>query len=326
MAVKSLEELQQLISKKIDGFCEKNGDGRIFQPVNYILQLGGKRIRPALSLMSANLFTDELDNAVYPAVAFEIFHNFTLMHDDIMDHAPLRRGKPTVHEKWDVNTAILSGDAMMIQAYQLLIKTDSTKLIPLMQLFNTTALEVCIGQQMDMDFEQKDLVSVSEYEEMIRLKTSVLLAASMKAGALIGGASHESQDNIYKFGIHLGLAFQLLDDYLDTFGEEAQTGKRRGGDILADKKTLLMIRAFEKAGPQEMDVLNRFIGNKEAQAEEKLSAILDVYQKLEVANDLKEKVLHHHDTALQSLDLISVDADRKQALHSIADMLLGRKG
>jgi geranylgeranyl diphosphate synthase type II len=289
MTVKTIDELQQLITKKINGFCEKNGEGRIFQPVNYIMQLGGKRIRPALSLMSANLFTDELDDAIYPAIAFEVFHNFTLMHDDIMDNAPLRRGKPTVHEKWDTNTAILSGDAMMIQAYQLLIKTDPSKVIPLMRLFNQTALEVCIGQQMDMDFEQKKQVTVQEYEEMIRLKTSVLLASAMQSGALISGADDIAQKNIYDFGIHLGLAFQLLDDYLDTFGEEEQTGKRRGGDILSDKKTLLMIRAYEKAGREEMKVLNTYIGNSSFQEEEKINSVLSVYEKLKVADDLKEK-------------------------------------
>ena len=326
MTVKTIDELQQLITKKINGFCDKNGDGRIFQPVNYIMQLGGKRIRPALSLMSANLFTDELDDAIYPAIAFEVFHNFTLMHDDIMDNAPLRRGKPTVHEKWDTNTAILSGDAMMIQAYQLLIKTEPSKVIPLMRLFNQTALEVCIGQQMDMDFEQKKQVTVQEYEEMIRLKTSVLLASAMQSGALIAGADDVAQKNIYDFGIHLGLAFQLLDDYLDTFGEEDQTGKRRGGDILSDKKTLLMIRAYEKAGPEEMKVLNTYIGNSSIQEEEKINSVLSVYEKLKVADDLKEKVLHHHDTALQCLHQINVDDFRKTELKSISNMLLGRKG
>lgn len=326
MTVKTIDELQQLITKKINGFCEKNGEGRIFQPVNYIMQLGGKRIRPALSLMSANLFTDELDDAIYPAIAFEVFHNFTLMHDDIMDNAPLRRGQPTVHEKWDTNTAILSGDAMMIQAYQLLIKTDPSKVIPLMRLFNQTALEVCIGQQMDMDFEQKKQVTVQEYEEMIRLKTSVLLASAMQSGALISGADDIAQKNIYDFGIHLGLAFQLLDDYLDTFGEEEQTGKRRGGDILSDKKTLLMIRAYEKAGREEMKVLNTYIGNSSFQEEEKINSVLSVYEKLKVADDLKEKVLHHHDTALQCLEQIEVEDYRKSELKSISNMLLGRKG
>jgi geranylgeranyl diphosphate synthase type II len=326
MPIKTAEELQHIITKKINGFCEKNGDGRIFQPVNYILQLGGKRIRPLLSLMSANMFSDDIEEAVYPAIAYEVFHNFTLMHDDIMDDAPLRRGQPTVHEKWNVNTAILSGDAMMIQAYQLLIKTDSSKLTSLLQLFNTTALEVCIGQQMDMDFEKEPQVSVSQYEEMIKLKTSVLLAASMKSGAIISNADQESCEHIYAFGIHLGLAFQLLDDYLDSFGDENFTGKRKGGDILADKKTMLMIRAFEKANSAELAVLNQYIGNKKADEEQKIKAILELYTTLGVAEELKTKVLHHHDTALEHLRLIKVEDSRKSALLQITSFLLERKG
>jgi geranylgeranyl diphosphate synthase type II len=232
-STKSLGELQQLIQKKIDGYCRVNGQNALFEPVNYLIQLPGKRMRPALCLMSANLFTDELDPIVYPAFALEVFHNFTLMHDDIMDKSPLRRGMPTVHEKWNTNTAILSGDAMMIQAYQLVIKTNTEYLPQLLPLFSQTALEVCEGQQLDMDFETMTRVSAQQYLEMIRLKTSVLVACAMQMGALLTGQDEQVQLQLYSIGLNLGLSFQLKDDYLDTFGEAAKVGKRIGNDIVS---------------------------------------------------------------------------------------------
>jgi geranylgeranyl diphosphate synthase type II len=205
--MKSIQELQELVAKKVDGFCRKNGDAPLFQPINYIMQLGGKRMRPVLSLMAANLFSDDIEQAVYPAIAIEVFHNFTLMHDDIMDNSPLRRGQPTVHHKWNPNAAILSGDTMLVQSYQLLIKTYPEKIAPVMELYNRTAIEVCIGQQRDMEFEKRAVVSVDEYLDMIRLKTSVLVGGAMQIGAMINGASEQDQQLVYEFGESLGLMY-----------------------------------------------------------------------------------------------------------------------
>jgi len=323
--MKTLEELQQIIAKKINGFCEKNGTASIYQPINYILQLEGKRLRPALNLMAANLFSDEIEDAIYPAVAVEIFHNFTLLHDDIMDNAPLRRGKPTVHEKWNSNVAILSGDAMMIQAYQLLIKTRPELLTSILPIFNKTALEVCEGQQQDMDFEKRSDVTVAEYEEMIRLKTSVLLAGAMQIGTLIGGADKESQKLIYDFGINVGLSFQLLDDYLDAFGDESKTGKQKGGDILADKKTFLWLRAMEKGNEEDKKTLRSFIGNSHISSTEKVTGVITLYKKLGVDSELKAKTLAHHQSALSLLEKISVSPERKIPLSRLIERMLERE-
>lgn len=323
--MKSTSELQQLIAKKINGFCEKNGDGTLFQPINYIMQLGGKRMRPVLSMMAANLFTDEIDDAVYPALAIEVFHNFTLMHDDIMDNSPIRRGQPTVHQKWNDNAAILSGDTMLVQSYQLLIKTRQDKLAEIIRLFNKTAIEVCEGQQLDMEFEKRNSVSVDEYINMIRLKTSVLVGGAMQIGSLIGGADDASQQNIYAFGESLGIAFQLHDDYLDIFGEKENTGKQTGGDILSDKKTFLLIRAFEKASEEEKAVLDKYIGNRSHSDNEKVIAIKEVYEKLELKEELLGLAANYFNKALEALENIKVAEERKMPLRDLATQLQTRQ-
>lgn len=323
--MKSTSELQQLIAKKINGFCEKNGNGTLFQPINYIMQLGGKRMRPVLSMMAANLFTDEIDDAVYPALAIEVFHNFTLMHDDIMDNSPIRRGQPTVHQKWNDNAAILSGDTMLVQSYQLLIKTRQDKLAEIIRLFNKTAIEVCEGQQLDMEFEKRNSVSVDEYINMIRLKTSVLVGGAMQIGSLIGGADDDSQQNIYAFGESLGIAFQLHDDYLDIFGEKENTGKQTGGDILSDKKTFLLIRAFEKASEEEKAVLDKYIGNRSHSDNEKVIAIKEVYEKLELKEELLGLAANYFNKALEALENIKVAEERKMPLRDLATQLQTRQ-
>ena len=292
------QDLQTLIDKKIEGFCRKNGDSRILQPVNYILNLGGKRVRPLLTLM-------------------EIFHNCTLMHDDIMDNAPLRRGHATVHEKWNRDVAILSGDAMLIQAYQLIIKTKPECLGEVMQIFNPTALEVCEGQQLDMDFQSRQSVTVDEYVEMIRLKTSVLLGGAMKIGATIAGAAPEDCHAIYNFAIDLGLSFQLWDDYLDAFGDSAKTGKQTGGDILADKKTFLMIRAREKANSDQLNVLDACASGA-INGEEKISATLELLTSLGIDYELKAEVERYYNRALQHLEAIQVADERKKSIRQLA--------
>jgi len=323
--MKTPEELHQIIAKKVAGFCEKNGEGTLFQPINYIMQLGGKRMRPILSLMAANLFTDELEEAIYPALAIEVFHNFTLMHDDIMDNSPIRRGQPTVHQKWDNNAAILSGDTMLVQSYQLLIKTNPDKLTDIIRLFNTTAIEVCEGQQMDMEFEKRSIVSVEEYLEMIRLKTSVLVGGAMQIGAIIGNADEASQKTLYTFGESLGIAFQLHDDYLDIFGQKENTGKQNGGDIMADKKTFLLIRAFEKAGNDEKAILEKYIGNKNYSDTEKVEAIKKVYEKLGLKEELISLAKSYFEKAMSALDQLQVAENRKEPLKKIAAALQTRQ-
>lgn len=216
----------------------------LYEPIQYILNLGGKRLRPVLTLLSAEIFDGDYKNALNAALSIEVFHNFSLVHDDIMDAAPLRRGQKTVHEKWDMNTGILSGDAMLIMAYQLFENYDATTFQSLAKLFSKTALEVCEGQQYDVDFETRTDVSVTEYLKMITFKTAVLVAAAMKMGAIVANASEENQNNIYEFGINLGIAFQLQDDYLDAFGNPETFGKQVGGDIIENKKTYLYIKSF----------------------------------------------------------------------------------
>lgn len=322
--MRSVAEIQQIISKKINGFCEKNGSGQIYVPINYMLSLGGKRVRPTLSLMAANLFDDEIDQAIYPAIAVEIFHNFTLMHDDIMDKSPMRRGQQTVHEKWSDDVAILSGDAMMIQSYQLLIKTKTEVLAEVMGVFNRTALEVCEGQQQDMDFEKRDNVALEEYLEMIRLKTSVLVAGGMKIGALINGADQNSQQHIYDFGENLGIAFQLQDDYLDAYGDTDKTGKQKGGDIISGKKTFLLVRALEKASEPEREALKALLASSLAPAL-KVKSVMEIFTRLGVDEELTGKARAYHDKALASLEAVNVADERKIDLRLMAEALLGRE-
>jgi geranylgeranyl diphosphate synthase type II len=318
-----LQDLQAIIQKKIDGFCRKNGEQAILQPVNYILQLGGKRIRPLLTLLSAQAFSEDIDDAVYPAIALEVFHNFTLMHDDIMDNAPIRRGKPTVHERWNRDVAILSGDAMLIQAYQLIMKTRPECLAEVLETFNTTALEVCVGQQMDMDFQFRQDVTVDEYIEMIRLKTSVLLGGAMKIGAIIGKASEADREAIYQFAIALGISFQLWDDYLDTFGEEHKIGKQVGGDILANKKTFLMISALESANDIQKKALESQLTNMNPS--EKIKSVIGIFRELDLDKRITEKADFYYTNALAQLNSIGIAESKKESLRSLAQALHKRE-
>ena len=320
----TLEDLQAVIQKKIDGFCRKNGEESILQPVNYILHLGGKRIRPLLTLLAADAFSDDIDDAVYPAIAMEIFHNFTLMHDDIMDNAPIRRGKPTVHERWNRDVAILSGDAMLIQAYQLIIKTRPECLSRVLETFNTTALEVCKGQQLDMEFQNRNDVTIEEYIEMIRLKTSVLLGGSMRVGAIISGASEQDQTLIYQFAIDLGISFQLWDDYLDTFGDSNKIGKQVGGDILANKKTYLMIKAMELASAEQRLFITTLLSSDES-AEKKVSAVTLLYKEYELDSLLRSTANSYYEQALKNLYALSIPDTRRHKIHALAKALHGRE-
>lgn len=323
--MQSLEQIQEIVSQSLEKFNKRNGKSGIYSPISYILSLGGKRLRPALAVMSCQLFSDEIEDAIHPALAIEVFHNFTLMHDDIMDNAPLRRGKATVHEKWNASAAILSGDAMMILAYEELAKTKTEVFSDIFKVFNKTALEVCEGQQMDMDFESRNDVSLSEYIEMIRLKTSVLLAGAMQIGAFVGGADKKNRDLIYEFGENTGIAFQLLDDYLDAFGEQAKVGKITGGDIIADKKTYLQILALQQAKDSDLEIIKYWLGKKPKDPTEKVKAVMNIFEKLHLGEQLLEAVQHYHQRALFALKQVTVDEDRKRDLYALAEQMLTRQ-
>lgn len=316
----SIEELLKKVNQEIDGTYNKRQPKNLYEPIAYALSVGGKRIRPALCLMACNVFSDNVDIAIRPAVGLETFHNFTLLHDDIMDHADLRRNQPTVHRKWDENTAILSGDAMMIEAYDYFFNLSPEHLSQCLPIFNQTAREVCEGQQYDMNFENRTNVEVEEYMEMIRLKTAVLLAASLKIGAILGGASKKDADKIYQFGINMGLAFQLQDDYLDTFGDEKTFGKRIGGDIAENKKTFLLINALKK----DRGLLHAMIENKNIDEQEKINVVTSIYRDLGIDIMTQDKIKHYYQAATESLNSLDVDKAKSQLLRNFLNQLKSR--
>ena len=268
-----IKDLQEIINKEIESKKMGREPFSLYEPINYSLSNGGKRIRPLLTLLACNLFSEKIDQAIDAALAIEIFHNFTLLHDDIMDKADIRRGKPTVHKKWNENTAILSGDAMFIKSYDFLLETKTEKFKEILQVFNNTALEVCEGQQYDMEFENRNDVSENEYLRMIELKTSVLLAAALKIGAIIGGAENADADLLYDFGRNIGLAFQLQDDMLDVYGSKNTFGKEIGGDIVANKKTFLLIKAKQLSSIEDKRHIDSYLMDKKTPKEEKIKGI-----------------------------------------------------
>lgn len=322
--MKTFEEIITIVANEIDKFdWDKNPKG-LYQPIGYALSLGGKRVRPALCLMACNVFNDEIDQAIAPALGIEVFHNFTLLHDDIMDRADIRRGQATVHIKWDENTAILSGDAMQIFAYQLMAKSPVEQLKVVLDLFSTTAIEICEGQQYDVEFESRNNVCADEYLEMIRLKTAVLLACALKTGALIGGASAKDAELLYDFGINIGLAFQLKDDLLDVYGNEATFGKKIGGDILCNKKTYLLIHATKLAKDdiaQELENWLQTIDKNEA----KIEAVRNIYNQLGVQTICEDKMAEYYNKAIAKLDELSIDLNKTHELRKLAAKLMGRK-
>ncbi len=267
--MKKLEYLQALISEEVNKLAFPEYPVALYEPISYILSLGGKRMRPALLLMACDLFGGDIEAAISPALAIEVFHNFTLMHDDIMDNAPLRRGSVTVHERWNNNVGILSGDVMLVQGYKLMMQVEDRLLRPILDIFNTTAVGVCEGQQLDMEFEERNDVGIDEYINMIRLKTAVVLGGALKIGALIGGADSKDADLLSSFGEHLGIAFQLQDDILDVYGDPEKFGKQVGGDIISNKKTFLLIKALESADAQQKKELAGWIDLKQFDNTEK---------------------------------------------------------
>lgn len=323
----SIEALQKKVNHEIDAWSielSKNEPHQLYTPVKYALSMGGKRLRPVLLLMSANIFRDDIESGLPAALAVEIFHNFTLLHDDIMDKAEVRRNNPTVHKYFSENTAILSGDAMAFLSYQLLLKCRCEKLSEITRLFTETALEVCEGQQYDMDFETRQDVTEAEYLEMIRLKTAVLLACSLKAGAQLADAENETAERMYDFGINLGLAFQLQDDLLDTFGNQESFGKKIGGDIVANKKTYLLIEALENANATQKRELEKWLAKTDFVQDEKINAVTDLYNQLGIKQLTEEKIDSYFNAASEILQKLPFDEKRKLPLKNLSKMMLGR--
>ena len=299
----------------------------LYDPLRYMMEIGGKRIRPRLCLTTYALYKDELGEEILsPAAALEVFHSFTLIHDDIMDKAPVRRGVPTVYKKWDENTAILSGDVMSIESYKLIAKAPADVLPQALELFSTTAAQVCEGQQYDMDFEDMESVPMTDYLKMIGLKTAVLIACSAKMGAIIAGAGERECDLLYKFGYDLGLAFQIADDWLDTYGDPAIFGKSIGGDILNNKKTWLLTRAFEKAGDMKGDLLAamEMPMNTDEDKAAKIRAVKSIYDKFGIGEDAKQEIVRLHGQAMESVAALELPAEAATLLHNYASKLIGR--
>ncbi len=298
---------------------------QLYEPIAYILGLGGKRLRPILALMGADVFGASWEKALDAALAVEVFHNFTLLHDDIMDGAPLRRSQPTVHEKWDVNTAILSGDAMLILSYQYLESYEGTVYKQLMHVFNQTALEVCEGQQYDMDFESEAQVSEASYLEMIRLKTSVLVAAALKMGAIIAEAPEEQAQKIYDFGLNLGIAFQLQDDYLDAFGDPKTFGKQVGGDIIENKKTYLYIQALKAASAEDRSKLLQLFGQHLEDNTTKIAQVKALFEKTAADRATQQAIQYYTEKAFACLQKMDISEEKRTELQVFGEALMVRK-
>lgn len=326
MKQRSSEQLMKDIHAYIESLSYSREPEGLYDPIEYVLKWGGKRLRPVLMLLAYNLYKEDVETIYPQAAAIETYHNFTLLHDDLMDKADMRRNKPTVHKQWNENTAILSGDAMLILSYQFMMQDCPVALVkPVMEIFGQTALEVCEGQQWDMEFEQREDVTVDEYIEMIRLKTSVLLAGALKIGAVLGGASPEDAEKIYQFGIKMGLAFQLQDDYLDVYGDPATFGKKLGGDILCNKKTYMLITALHRVEGQDKDELYRWIEAGTFVPEEKISAVTAIYNKVGIAELCKERIEAYYAEGLKWLDEVKVDAALKEPLKAYVGKLVNRK-
>lgn len=318
-------ELLDIVKGHIAGLQFTRTPKGLYDPVSYVLSLGGKRIRPVLMLMAYNLYREDVKAILQPATGIEVYHNYTLLHDDLMDRADMRRGKATVHKVWNDNVAILSGDAMLVLAYQFMAQCASEKLKDVMDLFSLTALEICEGQQLDMEFEQRKDVKEDEYIEMIRLKTSVLLAASLKIGAILGGASKEDADALYDFGVNLGLAFQLKDDLLDVYGDPLRFGKNIGGDILCNKKTYLVIKAFEHANTDQEALLSDWFTRETFDPQEKIAAVTRLYNEIGVKALCENRIVEYSKRASESLNRVNVPAENKQELETMMNELMHRE-
>jgi geranylgeranyl diphosphate synthase, type II len=322
---KSLNQYSQLIEQEIKKHKFGKQPASLYEPIRYLMGLGGKRMRPLLTLLSYSLYQDNVKDIVPYAVAVEAFHNFTLMHDDIMDKAPLRRGKATVHEKWNVNTAILSGDVMLVKVYEMFLSLEGDKLKQVLQAFSTCAEEVCEGQQWDMEFETMNAVKESQYIDMIRQKTAVLLGFSLELGAILADASPEDQKSLKHFGINIGIGFQLKDDLLDAYADPKKFGKQVGGDIIANKKTYLLIKALEKAKGKQKKELTALLQAKKFNKQAKVKAVKTIYDSLQLQKLAEKKVNQFFNQGFEALDRIQLDESKKQMLISFAKDLIRRQ-
>ena len=317
--------LTETIEKYLSNISYPTQPEGLYEPISYVLSMGGKRLRPTLLLLSYSLFKDDIDTALPLAIGLETYHNHTLLHDDLMDNADVRRGKPTVHKKWDANTAVLSGDAMLIIAFRHFIEARCEGKEQILKLFANTALEICEGQQYDVNFERRTDVTESEYMEMIRLKTSVLLACAAKAGALAAGASPKDAGTLYRFAEKMGLAFQVQDDWLDVYGDPKVFGKKIGGDILCGKKTYLLINALNRADAADKQRLLALLADSEMPAGEKIAAVTHIYDALGISQLTLQTIDNLYKEALASLDALALPAERIAPLRQYAGSLLGRK-
>jgi geranylgeranyl diphosphate synthase, type II len=319
-----IRELQQYIFTELEKLRLPESPSNLYGPIAYTISLGGKRLRPVLVLLGCELVGGKKEDAIHPAIGVELFHNFTLLHDDIMDNAPLRRNKPTVHAKWNSNIAILSGDVLFTIASQQISKVAPKILADVLHVYYKVSVDVCEGQQLDMDFESLDNLEIKNYIEMIRLKTAVLLGASLQIGALCGNASKEIAEQLYEIGVELGLAFQLQDDLLDAFGNEESFGKQVGGDIISNKKTWLKLRALEKADPSQKAELSDWYGLKQFDPKEKVQAVKKIFSVLDIPNEANNLIHHYYTSALSKLENLSVTQSGKAGIMEFTESLKTR--
>ena len=318
-------QLKDFVDTAIANLSFETEAEKLVEPVRYILSIGGKRLRPVLTLMACNLFNDKIDDAIMPAAGIEIFHNFTLVHDDIIDHAQVRRNVPTVHIRWNINQAILSGDVMAFVANECMLQTPPGYLTKVFRTFNKAAIEVCAGQQKDMDFEKAATVTQDQYIRMIELKTAVLVAASVKIGAIIGGAGEKDTNHLYEFGRNLGLAFQIQDDLLDIYGDANVFGKITGGDIITNKKTFLLVKATELASGTQLKRLQKLFSEKDPDTEMKVKSVVEIYDQLNVKKLTETLANEYIGVAFNCLEKISLAGERKKELTQLANDLIGRE-
>ena len=319
------EQLTDLVNRAVASLSFPEEAVKLFEPVIYVLGAGGKRLRPVIALMACNLFSDRIDGAVKPVAGLEIFHNFTLVHDDIMDQANVRRNSPTVHKKWSPNQAILSGDVMAFMANECLLEAPAPITADVFRTFNKAAVEVCIGQQLDMDFERSLVISGEDYLRMIELKTAVLLGASCKIGAILGGADKKNADLLYEFGRNLGIAFQIQDDLLDVYGDEKLFGKAQGGDIVSNKKTFLYVKALELASGTQSRRLQELFSGVESDPAGKVKAVKELFDQMGIRQLTLEAANHYISSSFSFLDRVGVRKERKEELTRFAESLIGRE-
>ena len=322
--MKTADQILESINDYLDRLPYERKPQGLYDPIRYVLSIGGKRIRPTLMMLAYGLYKDDVESILPSAIALETYHNYTLLHDDLMDNAEVRRGQPTVHKKWDANTAILSGDSMLVLAYERMAQCPVDKLKPVLDLFTETALEIGEGQQYDMEFETRNDVREEEYIEMIRLKTSVLLACALKMGAILADASPEDAENLYKFGELVGLAFQLQDDYLDVYGDPEVFGKAIGGDIMCNKKTYMFINAFNLATVEQREELSRWVNAANPDPKQKIAAVTNLYNAIGIRELAEQKIAYYFEESRKYLEAVGVSNERKAELKAYTDKMMHR--